>query len=261
MVEIIAYIGRNTITPLVSFFEFLAFSYQVTSRILSRKTYNSATRMVLINQIYFTSVQILPLFLFISVIFGSLLVGIVFLAIKSFGLAEYLGKILMGFVVTELAPFMTVLLIALRSSSAINTEIAVMKYNKELRTLDAFQIDVVNYLFVPRVISGILSVVLLSALFSISALFSGFLFLKVFFGMSIDVYAVDLLNSAVFSDLVIMFIKCVTFGFFIALIPIRMGLRASDELTSIPVSVLNGMVKVFIAIVMIEVLSLIIRFI
>jgi phospholipid/cholesterol/gamma-HCH transport system permease protein len=261
MVELIAYIGRKTITTLVSFFEILVFSNQVMTRTLSRKTYNSATRMVLINQIYFTSVQILPLFLFISVIFGSLLVGIVFQAIKNFGLAEYLGKILMGFVVTELSPFITVLLIALRSSSAINTEIAVMKFNKELRTLDAFQIDVVNYLFVPRIISGIVSVVLLSALFAISVLFSGFLFLKVFFGMSIDVYAADLLNSAVFSDIVIMFFKCVTFGFFITLIPIRLGLMASDELTSIPVSVLNGMVKVFIAIVVIEVLSLIIRFI
>lgn len=250
-----------TITTLAVFLEFLAFSRQVISRLFCRNTYNSATRMVLINQIYFTAIQILPLFLFISVIFGSLLVGIVFQAIKSFGLVEYLGKILMGFVVTELSPFITVLLIALRSSSAINAEIAVMKYNKEFRTLEAFQIDVVNYLFVPRVISGILSVVLLSALFSISALLSGFLFLNVFFGMSIDVYAADLLNSAVFSDLVIMFMKCVTFGFFIALIPIRRGMMASDELTSIPVAVLNGMVKVFIAIVMIEVLSLIIRFI
>lgn len=261
MVEIISYIGHRTITGLTEFFEFLAFSRLVISRLLKRKTYNSATKMVLINQIYFTSLQILPLFLFISVIFGSLLVGIVFQAIKSFGLAEYLGKILMGFVVTELSPFITVVLITLRSSSAINTEIAVMKYNNEFRTLDAFQIDVVNYLFVPRVISGILSVALLSALFSIFALISGFLFLKVFFGMSIDVYAVDLLNSAVFSDLVILFAKCITLGFFIALIPIRRGMTATEELTSIPISVLNGMVKVFIAIIMIEVLSLIIRFI
>ena len=91
MVEIITYIGQRTITSLAAFCEFFAFSQQVIIRMLSRNTYNSATKMVQINQIYFTSLQILPLFLFISVIFGSLLVGIVFQAIKSFGLAEYLG--------------------------------------------------------------------------------------------------------------------------------------------------------------------------
>jgi phospholipid/cholesterol/gamma-HCH transport system permease protein len=36
-------------------------------------------------------------------------------------------------------------------------------------------------------------------------------------------------------------------------------LSATNELTSIPIAVLNGMVKVFIAIVMIEVLSLILK--
>jgi len=261
MVEPIQYIGRKTIGTCSAFAEMLVFSGQVMTRALQRKTYNSATKMVLINQIYFTSVQILPLFLFISVIFGSLLVGSVFQAIKNLGLTEYLGKILMGSVVTELSPFVTVLLITLRSSSAINTEIAVMKVNKELKTLEAFQIDIINYLFVPRILNGILSVVLLSALCSITVLISGFLFLNLFFGVSPDVYASDLLNSAVFSDILIMLMKCVTFGFFITLIPIRQGLRASDELTSIPVSVLNGMVNVFIAIVIIEVLSLIIRFI
>jgi phospholipid/cholesterol/gamma-HCH transport system permease protein len=81
------------------------------------------------------------------------------------------------------------------------------------------------------------------------------------FGMGLDTYGNTLLNSTKFSDIVIMLLKCMTFGFFITLIPIRFGLRASHELTSIPVAVLNGMVKVFIAIVVIEVLSLILRFI
>jgi phospholipid/cholesterol/gamma-HCH transport system permease protein len=56
-------------------------------------------------------------------------------------------------------------------------------------------------------------------------------------------------------------VKCSCFGFFIALIPIHFGLRASHELTSIPIVVSRGMVSVFTAILIIEVLSLIIKFI
>jgi len=254
-------IGTSSLVVLKSFQDTLSFAITTFLRMFRRETYNSAMRMVLVHQIYFTAVQILPLFTIISIIFGSLFIGIVFQVIKNLGLVEYLGRILMGFVVAELSPFITVLLIALRSSSAINAEIAVMKVNNELRTLEVFNIDVVNYLFLPRIINGVISVVMLSSLFSVLALTSGLLFSMLIFGMSLDVYTNALLNSANFYDIFISIIKCCTFGFFITLIPIRFGLHASNELTSIPVAVLNGMVKVFIAIILIEVLSLILRFI
>lgn len=257
MIDLLENIGKTSLNVTRTFRDTLSFAFTILVRIFNKKTYNSATRTVLINQIYFTSVQILPLFMGISIILGTLLIGIVLHILKNLGLTEHLGRLLMGLVVTELSPFITVLLIALRSSSAINAEIAVMKVNKELITLDKFNIDVINYLFVPRIINGVLSVVLLSTLFSILALTSGMLFSKIIFGMSIDVYTNVLLNSADFYDIVISLIKCCTFGFFITLIPIRFGLHASNDLTSIPVAVLHGMVDVFIAIVLIEVLSLI----
>ena len=74
---------------------------------------------------------------------------------------------------------------------------------------------------------------------------------------NLNAYISLLVTSAQFSDLVILILKCATFGFFITLLPIRYGLTASNELTSIPIAVLNGMINVFIAIVIIEVISLI----
>jgi len=217
--------------------------------------------MVFINQIYFTAVQILPLFLFVAVIFGSLVNGMAFQVIKNLGLTEYLGHLLMGFIVTEISPFITVLLIALRSSSAINTEIAVMKVNRELNTLDTFNIDLIDYLFVPRVLNGIVSMVLLSSLFSLVVLSIGLFVSSVIFGTAADAYIDTLLRSATLLDMIILWFKCAAFGFFITMIPIILGMNVSQELTSIPVAVLNGMVKVFSAIIIIEVLSSIVRFI
>jgi phospholipid/cholesterol/gamma-HCH transport system permease protein len=88
-------------------------------------------------------------------------------------------------------------------------------------------------------------------------MFSGILFSYIIFGISIDAYTNILLNSANFSDMVIALLKCAIFGFFATLIPIRSGLSASHELTSIPIAVSGGMVSVFTAIMIIEVLSLI----
>ncbi len=253
--------GRSAAGASFSVYDFIAFVVQVIFRLFSTRTYNSASRQVLINQLYFTAVQILPLFLIVAIIFGSLVNGMAFQVIKDLGLADYLGRLLMGFVVTEVSPFLTVLLIALRSSSAINAEIAVMKVNRELNTLAIFNIDLIDYLFVPRILNGMVSLVLLSSLFSLIVLSIGLVVSSLVFDTSVDAYVDTLLSSASLLDMVVVLMKCATFGFFITLIPIRMGLSASMDLTSIPVAVLNGMVKVFIAIVVIEVASSIVRFI
>jgi phospholipid/cholesterol/gamma-HCH transport system permease protein len=260
MKNIIETIGSSTIGIISSFYHTIIFAIRITFKLFDRKTYNSATIPVLTAQIYYTSVEILPLFICVSVILGTLIMGILFDTIKTLGLDQYLGTILMGFAVTELSPFVTVLLLALRSGSAINTEIAVMKVNRELDTLQAFNIDKNNYLFIPRIISVMISLVLLTGLFSIVLLTSGVLFSNIIFGMGLNTYSMLLVNSIEFSDMAILFFKCVTFGFFITLIPILSGMRASYELTSIPVSVLHGMIRVFIAIIIIEVLSLVARF-
>jgi len=256
--DIIERIGSAGIRMAKTLSGTLAFAFQVFVKMFDHKTYNSAVRTVLTNQIYFTAVQILPMFLGIAMVFGAVVVGLSAQYMKEFGLSGFFGHMLMGFVVTELSPFFTVLLIALRSSSAINTEIAVMKVNNELRTLEAFHIDPARYLYIPRIVNGMVSVTLLSSLFSITVLLSGLLFSRIIFGMSFDEYATLLIASAKFSDVFAMLFKCIVLGFFTVLIPIRFGLSATNELTSIPIAVLNGMVRVFIAIVFIEVLSLII---
>ncbi|MBN2515803.1 MAG: ABC transporter permease [Deltaproteobacteria bacterium] len=260
MKNIIENIGSSTIGMISSFYHTITFAILITFKMFDRKTYNSATLSVITAQIYYTSVEILPLFICVSVILGTLVMGILLDTIKALGLDQYLGTILMGFAVNELSPFVTVLLLALRSGSAINTEIAVMKVNRELDTLQAFNIDENNYLFIPRIISVMISLVLLTGLFSIVLLTSGVLFSNILFGMGLNTYSMLLVNSIEFSDMTILFFKCLTFGFFITLIPILSGMRATYELTSIPVSVLHGMIRVFIAIIMIEVLSLLARF-
>jgi phospholipid/cholesterol/gamma-HCH transport system permease protein len=250
-------LGRLEINTARSFTDTISFAFKVLYRMFEPRTYNSAMRTVLVSQIYFTSVQILPVFLLVSAVLGSVLIGIAFQLLKQLGLTDYIGNVLMGLIVTDLSPFFTVLFITLRSSSAINAEMAVMKVNGEIRTLETFRIDVINYLLIPRIINGVASLVLLSSLFSIVLMFSGILFSWIIFGMSADIYINILLNSTNFSDIIITLIKCAVFGFFITLIPIRFGLRASHEFTSIPIAVSRGMVNVFSAIIIIEVLSLI----
>ena len=56
-------------------------------------------------------------------------------------------------------------------------------------------------------------------------------------------------------------VKCALFGLAVTLIPVTAGLETPKKLFMVPVSVLRGMMRVFLAIVAIEVVSLALKYI
>ena len=252
-------IGERTIRSTYSLYEVVEFIFVCIIHMLNPNSYNPAMRMVLVKQIYFTAVGILPLFISMAVLFGSIIIGVVILLATEFSLQDNIGSIIITFVINEFSPFFTALLISLRSGAAVNTEIAVMNVNKELETLRAYDINLIDYLFLPRIISGMISVTALSIIFAIIMLSSGYLFTLLYMGMDFYTYSQLLINAIEINDLLILLFKGVSFGMLIMLIPIYSGLKTENSYTSIPVSVLNGMVKLFISIFFIEVVSLLIQ--
>ena len=249
-------IGDKTISTLSSFYEALKFTFICLIHMHNPASYNPAMRMVLTKQIYFTTVQIIPLFSIMAVLFGSVIIGVVIVLATQYSLQDQIGSIIITFVIDEFSPFFTALLISLRSGTAVNTEIAVMNVNKELNTLREYNIDLIDYLFLPRIISGMISVVSLSILFAFIMLSSGYLFTLFYMNMDFHTYKHLLISAIEINDLVVMLVKSMAFGFVTMLIPIYSGLKATSAYTAIPISVLNGMVKLFIALFFIEVLSL-----
>ena len=252
-------IGEKSIKTFSSLYEVIQFTAICFSHMFNPNSYNPAMRMVLVKQIYFTAVGVIPLFITMAILFGSVIIGVVILVATEYSLQDKIGSIIITFVVDEFAPFFTALLISLRSGAAVNTEIAVMSVNKELNTLRAYKIDLIDYLFLPRIISGMISVTALSILFAIIMLSSGYIFTFFYMGMDFNTYSYLLINAITVNDLLILFFKGVAFGIVIMLIPIYSALKTHDSYSSIPISVLNGMVKLFVYIFSIEVVSLLIQ--
>jgi phospholipid/cholesterol/gamma-HCH transport system permease protein len=227
---------------------------------LQRKSYNAAMIKVLINQIYFTTIQLLGLFLIMAGLFGFVIIGAVIATAVNFGLEQSIGSIVVTFVLDVFAVFFTVLLISLRSGAAVATEIAVMNVNKELNFLETYKIDLIDYLVIPRIISGIISVTTLSIIFAVTMMLSGFLFVFSFLNMDFETYVILIFNAMQIENFVLLFVKSIIYGFIIMAIPIYSGLQAKEAYTQIPIAVLNGMVKLFIAIFLVEVISLAVQF-
>lgn len=254
------YIGDGFLSFLRLYKESLSFAIVCLFKMFSRQSYTSASKRVLIRQIYFTSVQIAPLFCFIAAIFGIAFISSVSSYFINLGLEDNVGDIVVTVLLNEIAPLSTVFLVALRSSSAIAVEIASMKDNHELNTLKAFGIDIISYLYLPRIIGGMISVLLLTALFVMFSLDAGYLFLALYYKLSLSLFVDNLVKVIELGDMIVLVVKSLLFGFFITLIPIYTAIQAPKGRTATVIAVSNAMVKIFVSIFVVEVLSLLVKY-
>jgi phospholipid/cholesterol/gamma-HCH transport system permease protein len=259
LLSIVEKIGDVAIKSFLSIYEAVKFAVLCIVHMMLPSSYNPAMLMVLTRQVYFTAVQIIPFFTFLAFLFGTVIIGFVVSLAFKYSLQDQIGSIIIHFTLDEFAPFFTALLISLRSSTAVNTEIAVMKVNHELKTLEHFDIDLIDYLFIPRIVAGMLSVTSLSLIFAIVMLTSGYIFSFFYLSMDLNAYIKMLINAITIQDLNVLLFKSLAFGFVIMLIPIYSGLKTMQSYSAIPISVLNGMMKLFIAIFAIEVISLLLQ--
>ncbi len=257
MLQFFERIGIRAVNVAKNMHESISFSWRIIRTALSPKTYSIATVQVLVRQIYFTSVQILPFYLMLSIIVGTAIVAVTVTAAINLGMSSQIGSVIVNIIVNEMAPFITVLLLALRSGTAITTEMAVMKVSREVNTLQYFNIDPFAYLYVPRVLNGMISMVMLATLFTFVSLISGYIFLTLFLHMGLSMYIFTIVEAFGATDLLVLFIKSLMFGYVVAAIPIYRGNKTMLTYNAIPIAVLQGSVKLFVAILVIEVLSFI----
>ena len=242
-------------------YDIFAFLAKSLLLLLDRSTWNRATFDVVVKQVYFTAVQILPVFLGYALVISWLIITIILTTARDFGLTEFATEMTIRVLVLELLPFLTALFIALRSGSAINTEVALMRVNNELDALEHCKVPPMQFEFLPRLIGGVVSVITLAGLAGLLALLLSYLSI---YGLSMAGFEAFTQIIAKIFNLNILFgliAKCALFGLAVTLIPITAGLETPKKLFMVPVSVLRGMMRVFFAIVAIEVVSLALKYI
>ena len=102
------------------------FALTLVAAALSRATYTAETRVVALTQVYFTAWQALAGFTLFSAFLSLVVIEITVSAARGFGLGAYALELVFRVLVLDLLPFGTALMVALRSGSAISTEIALM---------------------------------------------------------------------------------------------------------------------------------------
>ena len=193
-------------------------------------------------QIRFTALDALPLCILTALLLGAVTLLQVFGQLSGFGVESYLSQILAQLVIRELGPLMVGILVITRSGTAMATEMASRKLSGELDALAVSGVDPIQYLLVPRLLGGIISVFSLVILFDAVALLGGFLVAWLRLPLSFSFFLGALGQAIGQRELTATFTKCLVFGAAIPLISTAYGLRVKRSPTEIPQAVTKASV-------------------
>jgi len=255
-------LGKNTLEHIHYVNEVLLLAFTSIKYAFSFNYYkNNAVRAVVAKQVFFTAWQILPQFTVASGLLSYILISIVIATTISYGLSEYAIELALRILVFELLPIMAALFVALRSGAAINTEIALMTVNNEFSGLEQTGTDPEKLELIPRVIGGVISVLSISAISTFVALFISYISTYGFEFWAIPEFSNIITKVFTPISVLTLWIKLIIFGFMVTIIPIITGKLSIRSMSYVPVSVLQGMVRLFFTIMSVEVVSLAIYYI
>lgn len=257
---IIEGIGARAIASFDSFGRSYDFYVSLSKKLITPTTYKKPIIYEIIKQLYFSFYKNFSSVLWTSIVFGSLFIGVIMNVLKQYGLSDMTGDVVVKLFAVEIAPIITTMLLVIKSSLPMNVELAQMRNTGEIDTLEFFNIDPHEYIFVPRVISGVVAVTFLSYFFSIIMVISAFIFSSIFFEINLSKFIYSVAKSIDISDIIIFFIKGISIGLFIFTIPASNGFNASISYYKIGSLISSGTLRLLLIIMIIEVLTLAIRF-
>jgi phospholipid/cholesterol/gamma-HCH transport system permease protein len=220
------FLGRKLFLFLLTLQGLAAFAL-ITLGVLLRK-FRAARNVIrprIRQEIARAGVALLPMFLFVALALGFLVIGQTVSALARVGATGYLGSTMVIVVVRELGPLLAAMLVLARVGTAHVIELGTARALGEVEALEALGIDPVHYLIVPRVIGMAVGVFALTMYLIIGALASGCLFA---FLQNVPLtpgdYFKQIAEALNWLDFVLLALKTAAFGFFIAVVTCYHGL-------------------------------------
>jgi phospholipid/cholesterol/gamma-HCH transport system permease protein len=203
--------------------------------------------------------RLLPMFLFMSVALGLVVIGQTVSWLTRLGAIKYLGTIMVIVVVRELGPLLAALLVLARIGTANVVELGTARALGEVEALEALGIDPVHYLVVPRVLGMAIGVFSLTAYLILGSLLSGYMwaFLQDVPLRPSDYFS-QLANSLSGLDFALLGVKTIAFGFIISIVTCYHGLAQPLHLEEVSFATVRAVAQSVIACVLLDALFIVI---
>jgi phospholipid/cholesterol/gamma-HCH transport system permease protein len=179
----------------------------------------------------------------------SFLIGVVVafqgaVQLEKFGANIFIVEMVSISVARELAPLLTAIVIAGRSSSAFTAQLGAMKITEEIDAMQTMGFSVWQFLIIPRVFALMISLPLLVFFADAISILGGMVVASAQLGISFDEFLLRMQESVEMKHFIIGFVKAPIFGWIIAVIGCFRGFQISSSTESVgkytTISVVNA---------------------
>lgn len=250
-------VGRGLFRWMLGWWRIVHLGAMLLVLAMSPKSYGRENRRALARHLYVDTAPLLPWFTVLSALISVVLIRIVVVTAISYGLTQYALDVLVRVLVIELIPLAAAVFVAVRCALPNGAEIAQLRASGRFDALQASGIDPLPHEVLPRVVSGVFAVLLLAAIASVIALVLTYLSVH---GMTTGALAGYTRRVGhVFGPAVttIFVLKTLFLSLAVALIPIASTLYDLPRVRSRTSGELVALVRLFFAILVIEIVSLI----
>lgn len=226
-------IGDNVITYSIRTYDFLKFLFHCLFQLFSLKSYSKESRAFLLEEIYLSCIKHLFLFILFALILGSIFILIAISFAINFNLVDQIGSLLVLFVFNEFSPFFTTIFFIFSYCLSSQEKIKNIKKEKE---------NLVNEVFVPKIVNTILMTPLMALLFATIMIASGYVISTFYLNLDLMTYKNLIISSISFENILILLLKGFIFGFISIFIPVYLGNKIEQRNEILTRTVLRSLI-------------------
>jgi phospholipid/cholesterol/gamma-HCH transport system permease protein len=185
----------------------------------------------------------------LSGVFTGMVMGLQgYYSLRKFNAENFLGSAVALGILRELGPVLSAFMVTGRTGSAMAAELASMKVSEQIDALYSMAVNPIQYLVTPRIIAGLISMPLLTAIFDVVAIYGAYVVGVQLLGVSSGSYFSGMELSVVFKDVLSGFLKSVSFGLIITWICCYKGFNAPPMATGVGQATTESVVLCFVMI-------------
>ena len=208
-----------------------------------RNVYNRAVYSVFLDQLILIGINAIAIISFLAMFVGIAIASQLVFIMASITGAKDLVEILARLILSEMGPLITGFIMIGRSCSAIVVDLGNARVNGEIKPLEYMGIDVGDYFVVPRILSMVISQMILALYFSVIMFLFGMIFSVLIYDLSAQESLTELLNLVNINSLFRFMLKNVLFGLIVGTIACFHGLSVRNSPTQVSEQMQKAVVR------------------
>jgi phospholipid/cholesterol/gamma-HCH transport system permease protein len=243
MTQATGYIGRKVANSINHILDLFAFAYRIIVITLANpKEGRALIGRIIVQQLYFTAIQALPVILPIALLLGS---AIIIQFARLSGQYDF-GRISVLLIVREVGPIITAMMVILRSATAVTIEISYMRVLHELDALEMNGMDPIRVVCVPRMVGITAALLGLFIVFDLVSIMGGYAVVWLVTYIPMSGFLHQIAKAITIGDITVGIVKAILFGMTITVTCLYRGFEMKRQITEVPVATSRSAVECFL---------------